>query len=183
MSDIEQSPDSIQAPLPKRKYTRKPKVVVQEAVIPIPSVEHVDLPVEIPTKAKRTYTRKPKLIVQEPLHVEPEPEPLHEEPIHKKPIHEELIKEIVRKPRTEKQIAAFNKMREARLKKSQELEDIKAFQKEKDLLEKEQAKIQKIEEKIVKKRQPKTPKQKVVHEESYNEHVTQVSTHRPILFV
>jgi hypothetical protein len=74
-------------------------------------------------------------------------------------------------------------MREARMKKQAELEDLKAFQKEKDLLDKEQSKINKIEQKIVKKRQPKTPKQKIIHQESNQEHIPQVSTVRPILFV
>ena len=179
MSDIESS-ETIQAPPMKRKYTRK--VIVIE-----PPVEHVEEPMEIPIptglgplkgaiKPKRTYTRRPKPeLIYEPVyeHVsEPEPEP-EPEPIKEK------------KPRSEKQIAAFNRMREARIKKQKELEDLKAFQKEKDLLEKEQAKIHKLEDKIVKNRVPKTSKKTQVYNENEPEHIInhKVSTIKPILFV
>jgi hypothetical protein len=172
MSDIECS-ETIQAPPMKRKYTRKPKVVVQEPPVEIP-VEPIEEHVEEHVKPKRTYTRRPKPeLIYEPVyeHVsEPEPEP---EPVKEK------------KPRTEKQIAAFNRMREARIKKQQELEDLKAFQKEKDLLEKEQAKIHKLEDKIVKNRVPKTSKKTQVYNENEPEHIInhKVSTIKPILFV
>lgn len=178
MSDIEQSSESIQAPI-KRKYTRKPKVVIEPPVEP--PVDNTDSPVEVPIKPKRTYTRKPKPeLVYEPIH-EPEPEPEKHEPEPEK-YEPEPEPNKQKKPRSDKQIAAFNRMREARLKKQAELEDLKAFQKEKDLLEKEQAKIQKIEEKIVKKRQPKASKKQEVYDDSH-EHIIQVSTHRPIMFV
>jgi len=181
MSDIESS-ETIQAPM-KRKYTRKPRSSIQglshnpnDKAVQEPPVEpveeHVEEHVEEPIKPKRTYTRRPKPeLVYEPVYEEPVSEPVHEEPV------------VQKKPRTEKQIAAFAKMREARLKKAQELEDLKAFQKEKDLLEKEQAKIQKLEDKIVKKRAPKTPKKIQVYNEP--EHIInhQVSTVKPILFV
>lgn len=182
MSDIEQS-ETIQAPITviRRKYQRKPKPVEvsdlenSEPVEPVESVEII--------KPKRQYNRKPKVYEQSnstvDLTPEPTPEPTPVEPTPE-PTPEPQPRD--KKPRTEKQIAAFNRMREARLKKSKELEDLKAFQKEKELLEKEQAKIQKIEEKIVKKRQPKTPKNKQVDNHT-EDHIPQVSTHRPILFV
>lgn len=204
MSDIEQS-ETIQAargpalmdqaPITviRRKYQRKPKPVEvsdlenSEPVEPVESVEII--------KPKRQYNRKPRSLERShsvsdkvyeqsnstvDLTPEPTPEPIPE-PIPE-PTPEPQVEVKEKKARTEKQIAAFNRMREARLKKSKELEDLKAFQKEKELLEKEQAKIQKIEEKIVKKRQPKTPKNKQVDNHT-EDHIPQVSTHRPILFV
>ena len=188
MSDIEQS-ETIQAPIAiiRRKYQKKPRsadVSDLENSEPVESVETI--------KPKRQYNRKPKPVYEESNStVESQeamsmtslqtPEPTLE--LTPEPVKESSLEQSRdKKPRTEKQIAAFNRMREARLKKSQELEDLKAFQKEKDLLEKEQAKIQKIEEKIVKKRQPKTSKNKQVDNHT-EDHIPQVSTHRPILFV
>jgi hypothetical protein len=184
MSDIEQSLETIQAPI-KRKYTRKPRSPIQglshnpnDKVVIEPPVEVSITDGQSPrseAKPKRTYTRKPKPeMVYEPIvHDEPEPEPEKHEPEPNKQ----------KKARSEKQIAAFNKMREARIKKQAELEDLKAFQKEKELLEKEQSKIQKIEEKIVKKRQPKKSKHEQVYNEPEPEHIIQVSNNRPIMFV
>lgn len=195
MSDIEQS-ETIQAPIAviRRKYQRKPR---SAEVSDLENSEPVELVENI--KPKRQYNRKPKPVYEESNStVEPIPEPIPESqeamsltslPIPEstpEPVKESSLERSQsqgdKKPRTEKQIAAFNRMREARLKKSQELQDLKAFQKEKDLLEKEQAKIQKIEEKIVRKRQPKTPKNKQVDNHT-EDHIPQVSTHRPILFV
>lgn len=57
---------------PKRKYTRKPKVVVED-------IEDVveDVVEQSSTKPKRKYTRKPKVVIEEPKpESEPEPEPV-----------------------------------------------------------------------------------------------------------
>jgi len=191
MSDTEQSPETIQAPI-KRKYTRKPKVV-DDGRFSRPSSgaePTVEPPVGAEIKPKRAYVRKSKPEI--PIHEEPIPEEPIPEP---EPVPEPVPEPKEKKPRSEKQISAFNKMREARIKKQAELEELKAFQKEKELLEKEQSKIQKIEDKIVarqsKKRSPKKPKQEQVvrqgaeHRSAYDEpeHIIQVSNNRPIMFV
>jgi len=88
-----------------------------------------------------------------------------------------------KKPRTEKQIQAFNKMREARVKKQQELEDLKAFQKEQVLLEKEQAKLEKVEEQIIKKKAARKPRVKSPSPVEDIPQVNNVSTHKVLLFV
>jgi len=175
--------DTIEAPKPKRTYTRKPKVVE-------PSIEEVvQQPIEQPVveqsvdvKPKRKYTRKPKSSVEEVV----------ESPVEEIPSPPELVRQtnepvvpIEKKPRTEKQIAAFNRMREARLKKSQELECLREIAKEKQLFDKETSKVQKLEEKIVAKAQRK-PRAKKVVEEYVSEPepiIRQVSTYKPIMFV
>lgn len=176
--------DTIEAPKPKRTYTRKPKVV--ESIIDSvsePIIEPASEP--IGDKPKRKYTRKPKspvddIIVSPVEEITPPPELTRHtnEPV-------EVPAPVDKKPRTEKQIAAFNKMREARLKKQAELESLKEFAKEKERFDKESAKVEKLEEKIVAKAQRKPRAKKAVEEYvDEPEHVIrQVSTHKPIMFV
>jgi hypothetical protein len=74
-------------------------------------------------------------------------------------------------------------MREARIKKQQELEDLKAFQKEQALLEKEQAKLEKVEEQIIKKKAARKPRGKSPSPVEEVPQVNNVSTHKVLLFV
>lgn len=176
--------ETIEAPKPKRTYTRKPKVVEPtESVVQEPVEQPVVEP--IGDKPKRKYTRKPKspvedIIVSPVEEITPPPELVRQtnEPV-------EVTAPVEKKPRTEKQIMAFNKMREARLKKQAELESLKEFAKEKERFEKESAKVEKLEEKIVAKAQRKPRSKKAVEEYvSEPEHIIkQASTHKPIMFV
>ena len=175
MSDIT---NTIEAPKPKRTYTRKPKVV--DTIID-PVVESIIEPASEPVdKPKRKYTKKSK-----PTE-EPEPVVVEEEVITIPP---ELVRATnepaEKKPRTEKQIAAFNKMREARLKKQAELESLKEFAKEKEKFDKEAAKVEKLEEKIVAKaaRKPRVKKPVEEYIPEPQPVIKQVSTYKPILFV
>jgi hypothetical protein len=194
------SPEA-RTPAGKRKYTRKPKPVVEPGssrsqlatiidIKPEPGSSRSQLatiidvkpePVEqvVVEKPKRKYTRKPKVIV------ESEPESVSSTEIVTSESEPEQQPPPIKKERTQKQKDAFNRMREARIKKSEELASLKEFKKEKDLLEKENAKVHKMEQKIVKKSQPKPRKQK---EETYYSDPEQhsnikVSTHKPIMFV
>ena len=174
------SEDSIQKT--KRTYVRKPKVVepvIEEPIVVEPpiltrstNIEQLnnDLPI------KRKYVRKVK---SEP-EVIPEPEPSKPDTPEPEP-----QQQTEKKPRSEKQIAAFNRMREARLKKQQELEGLKQFAKEKELFEKENSKVLKLEEKIIKKASSKKRVRKQTeYSDEYEEPcVHQVQTHKNILFV
>lgn len=178
--------DTIEAPKPKRTYTRKPKVVEStESVVQEPVEQPVvEQPVD---KPKRKYTRKPKSPVEEVVETKEEeiaPPPLELVRQTNEPVVE-VPAPVEKKPRTEKQIAAFNKMREARLKKQAQLESLKEFAKEKERFDKESAKVEKLEEKIVAKAQRKPRAKKSVDEYVPEpEHIIrQVSTHKPIMFV
>jgi hypothetical protein len=171
MSDL-----TIEAPKPKRSYTRKPKVV--DTIID-PVVESIIEPASEPVeKPKRKYTKKVKL-----------PDEVVESPVEEIPSPPELVRQsnepAEKKPRTEKQIAAFNKMKEARLKKQAELESLKEFAKEKERFDKEAAKVEKLEEKIVAKAQRKPRVKKPVEEYVAEPQpvIKQVSTYKPIMFV
>lgn len=174
------SDTSIEAPKPKRSYTRKPKVVESAEEVMQQPVEQpvVEQPVE---KPKRKYTKKTKPteelepVVEEVITVPPELVRTTNEP----------VAPAEKKPRTEKQIAAFNKMKEARLKKQAELESLKEFAKEKERFDKEAAKVEKLEEKIVAKaaRKPKAKKPVDEYVPEPQPVIKQVSTYKPILFV
>jgi len=179
MSDI----NTIEVPKQKRSYTRKPKV---SEPVPEPVVEEVisspeSIQVE-PIVAKRKYTRKPKSPVDETITPIPQPELIRQtnEPVatvDPTPVEQ-------KKPRTEKQIAAFNRMRQARIEKQAELESLREFAKEKEKFDKEASKVQKLEEKIVAKVTRK-PRAKKLAEEEYEPEpiIKQVSTYKPIMFV
>jgi len=196
--------ESIQAP--KRKYTRKPKVV--ESVTPLTtgvlgespnsdsdvSTTSTDSdlsltpPEQVPQKPKRQY--KKKVVISEPVDVDPiPPPPVLERQTNTPPSSPEPVKE--KKPRTEKQIAAFNKMREQRLKKTDELKKLKEVEREQKMLEKEQNKLNTITEKIVEKaasikqrksRKLSAEKFDVLPEPQY-QHIIQETKPKPILFV
>lgn len=193
----------LQAPKPKRVYKKSRKDAATSAKsVPVP--EPVNEPVTVPEpimelplvetesapKVKRVYKRKSPVVETVP----PVDIPV-EIPIEA-PLELPTMPDVTpqKKPRTEKQIQAFNKMREARIKKQQELEDLKAFQKEQLLLEKEQAKLDKVEDQIIKKKAARSPagsllgdrKPRVKKPESDHEQVPQVnnlSTHKVLLFV
>jgi len=159
MSDIE-------APKVKRTYTRKQKPVIDEiptAQSPVSdSSTSTELsltpPEQVPQKPKRTY--KKKVAVAEPV-VENIPECV--EPRNRirqttelidtppsSPVHQTTsVKE--KKPRTEKQIAAFNRMREARLKKQEELTKLKDLEKQEKKIDSEKRKLDAVTERVVEK--------------------------------
>lgn len=164
------SDNEIELPKPKRTYRKKSATPIEQ---PVPSDNLDVLPhsidaVEPTPKPKRVYRRKSSVpVVSDPteslsddddtvaqllasLNI-PEPLPSHEpEPIQEPSTPSE------KKPRTEKQIAAFEKMRLARIAKSEELKHLKELEKERQLLDKESAKVAKMETKIVKRRSKKT---------------------------
>jgi hypothetical protein len=109
---------------------------------------------------------------------EPETEPV-------KPVKE-------KKPRTEKQQLAFQKMREARLAKTEELKRLREIEREQKKLEKEEIKLENLNDKILEK--ASSIKQKKARKTSAKEfddlpkepqYVQQIpeKKHREILFV
>jgi hypothetical protein len=162
--------ESIQAP--KRKYTRKSKVVepIAEPLVNSDSEQSTTStdsgltpPEQVPQKPKRVYKKKVAISEPvEPVDEIPPPTPLSygAQPIpvlerqtnnveDSPPSSPEPVKE--KKPRTEKQQEAFRKMREARLKKTEELKKLKDLEKEQKQLEREQSKLNTITEKVVEK--------------------------------
>jgi hypothetical protein len=155
----------------------------------------------ITPKQKRTYVRKVKVVLPEPIPTglgcsRPTPEPVQEptpEPVQE-PVQEptpeptpeptsEPIKE--KKPRSEKQIAAFARMREARIKKQEELTVLKDLQKHQVAIDKEQVKIDKLEDQIVKRKasKPRPKKIKAESEEEPEYNLQKLSNYTPIMFV
>lgn len=172
ISDIEavSGTSHLASPIVKRKYVRKPKVLVDMPVelsqvgdvSSLPTELPAELPQEkpsrqmapqapltSPTGVKRKYVKKSKSPVESPvdLPIEPPVEPVIESPVDQP---------VAKKPRSDKQIAAFNRMREARLKKQAELDHLKEVAKHQAELEKEQIAIEKIEAKIIKKKAART---------------------------
>ena len=194
--------ESIELPKPKRTYRKKSAVVTEQ---PIPSNNLdvlIDNPISVePTpKPKRVYRRKSSVpVVSDPTESLSEdehdtvaqllaslniPEPLPSTPVVEEPTPSPSSE---KKPRTEKQVAAFEKMRQARLAKSEELKHLKELEKERQLLDKESAKVAKMETKIVKRRSKKTvaspPTSSDEDIPQAPKLVRQVSTLTPILFV
>jgi hypothetical protein len=206
------SDTSIELPKPKRVYKKKVTAVEpatepspQPTPEPIQDLPPVDEPTgsylsqpETSPKVKRVYKRKTPVVDTVPPVVQQElarkgldiPVEIPVEVPLEMPT---VPGPITKKPRTEKQIQAFNKMREARIKKQQELEDLKAFQKEQALLEKEQAKLEKVEEQIIKKKATRKPsprgpglpgpRGKSPLPVEQIPQVNNVSTHKVLLFV
>jgi hypothetical protein len=150
--------ESIEAP--KRKYTRKPKIVALSDVLSIDSDvsttstdSGLTPPPEVPQKPKKQY--KKKVAISEP--VEPVDEispPVLERQTNaiteeSPPSSPQPVKE--KKPRTDKQKQAFEKMRLARIAKQEELKKLKEIEKEQKQLEREQTKLNNITEKVVEK--------------------------------
>jgi hypothetical protein len=195
--------ESIQAP--KRKYTRKSKVVepIAEPLVNSDSEQSTTStdsgltpPEQVPQKPKRVY--KKKVAISEPVEqIEEIPSPpvlerqtnnVEDSP----PSSPEPVKE--KKPRTEKQQEAFRKMREARLKKTEELKKLKDLEKEQKQLEREQSKLNTITEKVVEKatelKQRKTRKPRaepnevdVLPEPQRVPQIIQEKTIKPYIFV
>ena len=196
------SDNEIELPKPKRTYRKKSATPIES---PVPS-DNLDVLIDNPVavepvvKPRRKYTRKstaPVVDATESLSEDEHdtvaqllaslniPEPLPSTPVVEEP---EPSTPSDKKPRTEKQIAAFEKMRLARISKSEELKHLKELEKERQLLDKESAKVAKMETKIVKRR---TKKAVASPPTSSDEDiippppklVRQVSTMPPILFV
>lgn len=195
--------ESIELPKTKRIYRKKSAVVTES---PVPSDNLDVLPhsidaVEPTPKPRRKYTRKsvaPVVDATESLSEDehdtvaqllaslniPEPLPSHEpEPVVEEPSIPSTPSD--KKPRTEKQIAAFEKMRLARIAKSEELKHLKELEKERKLLDKESEKVAKMETKIVKRRSKKAVATSSSDEDIPQppQLVRQVSTRPQILFV
>jgi hypothetical protein len=196
MSETESQPILKIKRVYKKKTTNTP---VEEIFNDVPSGYVPDV-VELPRgsssdgqsieKPKRKYTRKIKetpIVASEPKpEPKPEPSPTIPSPPETSSSEDETpspIKE--KKPRTDKQILAFNKMREARSKKQQELQHLKEISKQQVLLDKEQAKLEKVEEKIIKQKAQRKPRAKKEPELEYNDppqHI-QVTNLKPLVFV
>ena len=118
---------------PKRNYKKKVAVATE--------------PVEIPVLERQTNCVEPQSTRSggesrfredtELIDSEPETEPF-------KPVKE-------KKPRTEKQKEAFEKMRQARLSKTEELKRLREIEKDQKKLEKEEIKLENLNDKILEK--------------------------------
>ena len=143
---------------PKRSYVRKSKVVID-----VPSLCEISTPLpspkfDAPPKLKRTYSRKPKCVSEQTTNdaVDNTPLPIpvlsRDPPMQLSPPNspvDDVIPPKEKKPRTDKQIAAFEKMRSARLSKQTELNDLKELERSQKQLQTEQTKLDKITEKVV----------------------------------
>ena len=164
--------DNIQAPK-KRTYTRKPKSVtpLTTGVLGVPPNDEIptsEPPVvsdsetsttstesvtplttgvlgvstKVPQKPKRTYKKRV---------VEPIVDVVDEPPVLVTPPRDDEVRDATKKPRTEKQIEAFNKMREARLKKQSELNHLRELEKEEKRIDSEKKKLDAVTERVVEK--------------------------------
>jgi hypothetical protein len=195
---------------PKRVYKRKPK----ETPVEIPTEPHVSdtdeerstepLSIEPQPKSKRSYTRKPKVVqLDEILSIPPPPTltrqsniiletQLIDSPPTSPKTQPTVVKE--KKPRTEKQLAAFAKMRQARLSKQEELNRLKELEREEKKLDSEKIKLDKVTEQVINKateiKKKRASRKKVVEEVEVDQvfqeptkQYIQEKTIRPILFV
>jgi DNA gyrase/topoisomerase IV subunit A len=147
-------------------------------------------PEQVPQKPKRQY--KKKVAVSEPVAPAQSNIRLDTELIDTPPSSPEpRVSSRTKKPRTEKQVEAFNKMREARLKKTEELKHLKEIEKHQRQLEKEEKKLETLNDKIVEKataiKQRKSRKHvaesfDVLPEPQYIPQI-QETKHKAILFV
>ena len=210
----------LQVVKPKRVYKRKPKEVVPEvqvsdsessttSVTPILSLE---VPESQP-KPKRSYSRKPKVVALEEVVVPDAPvvtkqsnirlvtELVDTPPSSPVPVAEPVVKE--KKQRTEKQIAAFNKMRDARLAKQAELTRLKELEREEKRIDSEKSKLDKVTEQVITKAteiKKKRASRKKVVDECVEPHTTRLGgepqftepqqipiirekTYKPLIFV
>jgi hypothetical protein len=169
VSDVSLTPPEQVPQKPKRNY--KKKVTVTEPV-EIPPPESVG---SLPTPEVRVGTRREDT---ELIDSEPETEPV-------KPVKE-------KKPRTEKQKEAFEKMKQARLAKTEELKRLREIEREQKKLEKEEIKLENLNDKILEKaasiKQKKTRKTSAKEfddlpkEPQYVQQIPE-KKHREILFV
>ena len=163
------SEESIQAPK-KRTYTRKLKVI-DHVVEPLVSSDSESSTTSTdsglvpppPQKPKRQYKKK----VAEPVEIPPPPELVRQtnnirdetelidsepecvEPHTTRSGGEPRVKE--KKPRTEKQKEAFEKMKQARLAKTDELKRLREIERDQKKLEKEEIKLETLNDKILEK--------------------------------
>jgi hypothetical protein len=198
------SEESIQAPK-KRTYTRKPKPVVEplssdseQSTTSTVSDLSLTPPEQVPQKPKRNY--KKKVTVIEPVEI-PSPPVLERqtnnirddtELIDSEPETEPVKPVKEKKPRTEKQKEAFEKMRQARLAKTEELKRLRDIEREQKKLEKEEIKLENLNDKILEKaasiKQKKTRKTSAKEfddlpkEPQYVQQIPE-KKHREILFV
>jgi hypothetical protein len=137
---------------PKRTYVRKPKVVSpnieQECVTTgglgvSPNTGGLGV-----SPNKRTYARKTKIEPKIEIEIEPKIELKIEPKIEPKIEIENIQEPKIKKPRTEKQIMAFNKMREARYAKQDELNELKIIDQENKA---EYNKLNRLTEKVLRK--------------------------------
>jgi len=188
---------------PKRRYTKKTKIVID---VPSIMAEHVEPPVELIKepyvadladlslmKPKRVYVRKPKEPV--PPFVEPPPSLLRTETVvfdtpPTSPVAD-VISPKEKKPRTEKQLAAFQKMRDARTAKQNQLNDLKELEKTQRQLETEQRKLNTVTEKVLAKatelKTKRVSKKKIalvdVEYQTEPEFIIREQKHKQIIFV
>lgn len=202
------SDESIELPIikPKRVYTKKTKIVID---VPAIMAEHTTAPlvltipelvkesyiepcVETQVKAKRSYVRKSKL-VEPVLELTPPPFVRTETVVFDTPPTSpvDVIPPKEKKPRTEKQLAAFEKMRSARASKQNELNDLKELEKTQRQLENEQRKLDTVTEKVLAKatelKTKRVSKKKVVVEDdgyrTEPESIIREQKHKPIVFM
>lgn len=186
---------------PKRTYVRKSKIVIDvpslcDISTPLPSPDCVtpqttngDLGV---SPKKRTYTRKPKCVLPQTTNGELEGLPLlsRDPPMQLSPPISpiaDIIPPKEKKPRTEKQIVAFEKMRSARLSKQTELNDLKDLERSQKQLQTEQTKLDKITEKVLIKatelKTKRVSKKKVVSNNEEPQLNIQETKHKNIVFI
>lgn len=205
---------------PKRVYKKKVKETLvvspqsdadSESSVNTPPTLSLEVPEPQPIKPKRSYTRKPKVVALEEVILEvPKPcvephttrsggeprirlttELIDTPPSSPKAVVDAVVKE--KKPRTEKQLAAFNKMREARLAKQAELNRLKDLEKEERRIDSEKVKLDKVTEQVINKateiKKKRASRKKVVDEpvEDFREPqqipIIQETKYKPILFV
>lgn len=185
------SENTIELPIvkPKRSYTRKPKSQVEPLITssggdPLSTTISLDEPQcdEVPTKPKRSYSRKSKCVEPPTLSLD-EPQLLEipklvrqtniivdTQLIESPPTSPKCVEphETPKKPRTEKQIAAFAKMRDARIAKQAELNRLKDLEKEEKKLDSEKSKLDKVTEQVINKateiKNKRASRKKVVNE-------------------
>lgn len=210
------SDESIELPItkPKRVYTKRTKIVIDvpaimaehtpaPLVLPIPELvkeSYIEPYVETQVKAKRAYVRKSKL--DEPVLELTPPSLVRTETVvfNTPPTTDgvldglplvDVIPPKEKKPRTEKQLAAFEKMRSARASKQNELNDLKELEKTQRQLENEQRKLDTVTEKVLAKatelKTKRVSKKKVVVEDdgyrTEPESIIREQKHKPIVFM
>jgi hypothetical protein len=202
------SDESIELPItkPKRVYTKRTKIVIDvpaimaehtttPLVLPIPELvkeSYIEPCVDTQVKTKRAYVRKsksvePVLELTPPALVRTETVVFDTPPTS--PV--DVIPPKEKKPRTEKQLAAFEKMRSARASKQNELNDLKELEKTQRQLENEQRKLDNVTEKVLAKatelKTKRVSKKKVViDEDGYRtepESIIREQKHKPIVFM
>jgi hypothetical protein len=209
--------ETIELPItkPKRVYKRKPKETPvdvhgsdadSERSVATPPTLSLEVPEVTEPKPKRSYTRKPKVAQPEEIVLSVPPPPqltrqsnirlttelIDTPPSSPKAVAEPVVKE--KKPRTEKQLAAFNKMREARLAKQAELNRLKELEREEKRIDTEKVKLDKVTEQVINKateiKKKRASRKKVVDEvdttdfkEPQQIPIIQEKKFKPIVFV